>query len=371
MNLLINASNVHHVGGAAQVVDSICRELVNFKQHRFYVVFSDKFKKTADAISDYENTEVIFYAYPPKDLYGALTKRNKFLDEMVAVNHIDCVLTVFGPSKWVPKCPHISGFAIPHLLFQDSVFFDRLNRIQKIKMWFFIAKVKYFLRRSSNILFTENVLCSEILKGIFQKKQVYTITNYYNQVFALPDKWEEIYLPDYDGTTILCISSTLPHKNIHFCIDIAHALRTLYPHFRFRFVITVDKKEFGNIPNELDEFFCFIGSLHITQVPFIYTQSDVVIQPSLLECFSATYAEAMYMERPLVVPDLLFAKGLCGEAANYYSPLSSYEAAEKIHEVSINNDLCKQLIENGRIQLDKYDTSEQRAEKLIKLCECI
>ena len=371
MNLLINASNVHHVGGAAQVVDSICRELVNFKQHRFYVVFSDKFKKTADAISDYKNTEVIFYAYPPKDLFAALTKRNKFLDEMVVANHIDCVLTVFGPSKWVPKCPHISGFAIPHLLFPESHFFKDLNFSQRIKMCFFVAKVKYFLKRSADVLFTENILCSEILKELFPKKQIYTVTNYFNQVFEQPDKWEEISLPRYDGTTILCISSLLPHKNIHFCLEVARVMKCLFPHFKFRFVLTVGEKEFGEVPDELKELFFFTGSLHITQVPSLYIQSDIVIQPSLLECFSATYPEAMRMERPLVVPNLKFAKGLCDNAAIYYDPLSSSEAAEKIYAISTNEELRQKMIENGRLQLGKYDTSEQRAKKLIKLCESI
>lgn len=37
--------------------------------------------------------------------------------------------------------------------------------------------------------------------------------------------------------------------------------------------------------------------------------------PSLLECFTATYPEAMRMERPIVTTDLAFAQGLCGEAA--------------------------------------------------------
>ena len=371
MNIIINASNVYHVGGAAQVVDSICRELVNFKQHRFYVFFSDKFKKTADAISDYENTEVTFYAYPPKDLYGALTKRNKFLDQVVLANHIDCVLTVFGPSKWVPKCPHISGFAIPHLLFPESPFFKEFNLNQRFKMWFFVAKVKYFLQRSANVMFTENVLCSEILKGIFPKKQIHTVTNYYNQVFDQYDKWEKITLPRHDGTTILCVSSLLPHKNIHFCLEVAKAMKSLFPHFKFRFVLTVGEKEFGEVPNELKESFFFTGSLHITHIPSLYNQSDIVIQPSLLECFSATYPEAMRMERPLIVPDMEFTKGLCDNAALYYSPLSANEAVEKIYEVSTNEELRQKLIENGRMQLSKYDTSEQRAKKLIKLCESI
>lgn len=371
MNILINASNVHHVGGAAQVVDSICRELVNFNQHKFFVVFSDKFKKTADAISCYDNTIVTFYAYPPKDIYGTFTKRNKFLDEMVSKNGIDCVLTVFGPSKWVPRCPHISGFAIPHIIFSNSPFFEGFSLPQRIKMWYFMTKVKYFLNRSADVLFTENKLCSEVLKELFPKKKIDTVTNYYNQIFDQPEKWDKINLPVFDGTTILCISSLLPHKNIHFCLEVAKSLISLYPHFRFRFVLTVEETDFGEVPVELKDSFYFTGPLHITQVPSLYNQSNVVIQPSLLECFSATYPEAMCMNRPLVVPDLKFAKGLCSKAAVYYSPLSASEAAERLFEVSTNEKLCQVLTENGKKQLSTYDTSEQRAQKLIKLCENI
>ena len=67
--------------------------------------------------------------------------------------------------------------------------------------------------------------------------------------------------------------------------------------------------------------------MDITECPSLYEQADVMFQPTLLECFSATYPEAMKMQRPIVTTDIEFAHGLCGPAAHYYSPLSAEDAA--------------------------------------------
>lgn len=94
-----------------------------------------------------------------------------------------------------------------------------------------------------------------------------------------------------------------------------------------------------------------------------------MVQPTLLECFTATYPEAMRMEVPIVTTDLDFAHGLCGDAALYYSPLSAADATQNILEVYHNAALRKKLVEAGHKQLEIFDNNEQRANKVIKLLE--
>ena len=96
-----------------------------------------------------------------------------------------------------------------------------------------------------------------------------------------------------------------------------------------------------------------------------------MLLPSLLECFSATYPEAMRMEVPIITTDLEFAKGLCGDAACYYSAVDGKAAAEAIYHVATDKAYAQQLVESGKIQLKQYDNYEQRTAKLIDLSEKI
>ena len=91
--------------------------------------------------------------------------------------------------------------------------------------------------------------------------------------------------------------------------------------------------------------------------------------PTLLECFTATYPEAMRMEVPIVTTDLEFARGLCGDAACYYSAIDAEACAEAIYKVATDKEYAAQLVANGKEQLKKYDNYEQRADKLIGILE--
>ena len=209
------------------------------------------------------------------------------------------------------------------------------------------------------------------VKDLLHCKRVDTVTNYYNQVFDQPENQNILKLPKFIGTTILTISNAYPHKNLPISLDVVQSLRKNHCDFKFRFVFTIDEKEFPTIPEELKNYFLFIGRVDISDCPSLYEQSDVVFQPTLLECFTATYPEAMRMRRPIVTTDLAFARGLCGDAAVYYDALSGDSAAEAIYKVATNDKFRSQLIENGTNQLRIFDDYYQRSEKLINISKQI
>ena len=75
------------------------------------------------------------------------------------------------------------------------------------------------------------------------------------------------------------------------------------------------------------------------------------------------------MEVPIVTTDLEFARGLCGDAACYYSAVDPAAAAEAIYRVATDKEYAHQLTEAGKRQLLTYDNYEQRADKLIRILE--
>lgn len=370
MNILINCSNLNG-GGGGQVADSICSYTNLFPQHHFTVVYPKVLNDMGNRINSYDNVESLLFNYPQKDVKSLLTGRNDFLDGLVKTKDIDCVLTVFGPMKWRPRCPHVCGFALPRLVIPESPFFKQLS----FKQWLKTKRANFIdtfiFRHGTKHLFTENPYISERVKRLIKGSEVRTISNNYNQIYDHKELWKTRKLDDFDGISILTLSLPYPHKNLAISIYIAKILKTKYPDFKFRFVLSIKKEDFPSLDKTIEDCFIFMGRVTIEECPSVYEQCDIAFLPSLLECFSAMYAEAMKMGLPILTTDLPFAKGLCGDAALFYKPLSAEDAAEKLYALATNDSLKQSLISKGGKQLEKFDTSENRAKKLIGFCEDI
>lgn len=368
MKILINASNLSG-GGGAQVCDSICRYLKDYPQHSFVVVLSPALDNTASAIKDYSNVEVVRYGVKGGDIKALLTFRNSFLDQLVTDHSIDCVFTVFGPIKWRPRVPHISGFGLSHIVMPESPYFQRMSVKERLKWKVTIATWKYIFRRSADTFITENPLITERLHRLFPEKKVVTITNNYNQVFDQPENQKERKLPPFDGVQLLDVAAFGPHKNEVIALDIAEIFRKKYPTTKIRFIFTFDRKLYPTIPDSLKEYFYFTGNVSIQECPSLYEQCDMEFQPTLLECFTATYPEGMRMKKPIITTDLEFAHGLCGNAALYYDSLSAESAADVIYNLITSKEIQQKLVTEGISQLRKFDNSKERACKIVSLCE--
>lgn len=368
MNILINCSNLSG-GGGGQVADSVCSYTNIFPQHHFVVVYSRALESMGARVGNYDNVESIEYSYPSRDYKSLFTGRNTFLDEIVENKHIDCVLTVFGPMKWRPRCSHVSGFALSQLVIPESPYFQLMSFGQRFKSCFSRVLDTRIFCRGTKHLYTENPFISERVEALIKHSEVRTITNYYNQVFDDRDAWKYKQLDGFNGISLLTLSSPYPHKNIAITIDIARILKDKHPEFKFRFVLSIKKEDLPPIDQSIEDCFLFLDKVEIEECPSLYEQCDFAFVPSLIECFTAMYAEAMRMKVPIITTDLPFARGLCGKAALYYEPLSAKDAAGVIFNLSNNDKLIKALVKKGEEQLNKFDTSEQRARKLIKYCE--
>lgn len=361
MTFLINCSNLKK-GGGLQVAQSVCNQLRFYKNHQFVVILSTYIDD--EKIRFEENVEV--YRYNIKHSFRTLLLgRDFYLDRIVVDSKVDAVLTLFGPSLWRPRVPHVCGFARAQLLLKDSPYYERINKKEKIiyKIW------DWGFKRSAKVFFTENPYITEKLSEHLSKVKIYTVSNYYNQVYDHPEMWgRSIKLPAFYGITCLSVSTNSAHKNFGIAIEVIRQIRELFPGFKLRFVYTFNREEL-DVPQDMEDNFIFTGQVDVSEVPCLYEQADIMFMPTLLECFTASYPEAMRMEVPIVTTDLEFARGLCGDAACYYSAVDAKAAAEAIYKVATDKIYAQRLINNGKKQLLKYDNYEQRAEKLVKILE--
>ncbi len=362
MFFLINASNLKN-GGGLQVAQSICEQLNQYQHHRFIIVLSTYIND--EHISSGVNVEVYKYNIP-HNIKSILFGRDAFLDGLVSDKNVNAVLTVFGPSLWRPRCPHLCGFARAQLLKEvNPDVHPNIKERLVYKVW------RWGFRKSSKVFYTENPYISGMLPQLIKGAKVYTVSNYYNQVFDHPEQWKRTVVLDdcrnnKEKVTMLTISSTGAHKNLGIMVPVAEYLEQVHRDFNFRFVLTCDKAPF-RLPEHLGKHFLFVGKVDVSECPNLYEQADVMFMPTLMECFTATYVEAMRMEVPIVTTNLVFAHGLCGDAACYYSSMDAHAAAEAIYKVATNREYAQQLVSAGKEQLKKFDDYKRRAEKLINI----
>ena len=91
--------------------------------------------------------------------------------------------------------------------------------------------------------------------------------------------------------------------------------------------------------------------------------------PTLLEVFSTTYLEAMYMGKPIIASDMGFARYICDNSALYSSPLVAASYADNINKLYRDEKLQAKLIENGYQNLKRFGDSLKRTKDYIKIIE--
>ena len=93
-----------------------------------------------------------------------------------------------------------------------------------------------------------------------------------------------------------------------------------------------------------------LGEIPVNKVPNIYSSSDAMLLPTLLESFSGCYTDAMSGGIPVITSDRDFARVVCGDAACYINPFSGIEIADQLIRLADNNDLRAELVQQGREQ---------------------
>ena len=369
MKFLINASNLI-IGGAIQVANAVISELRFHPEHEYCVVCSEQVALSIRDIKDYPGfIQFKIFSQPsiPKTFFRII-HINPFLDRCVREFSADAVFTIFGPSYWKPSVPHLSGYAIPHYVYPDSPFFKSISFLQRLKIN--INKrfhIKSF-RNDSDMLVAENPDVSEKLSVLCPQKRVVTVSSCCNPIFDTPEFQKTYKLSPFDGISLLTVAANYPHKNYQILPKVAAYLRNRHPAFKFRFVVSLRNGDIS-VSDDLKDCFVFIGKVSIHQLPSFYKQVDFMILPTLLECFSASWIEAMKSRVPILTSDLPFAHGICGNAAVYFNPEDPADIGERIVCLAQDKSRQKELIELGKERLSLFGNNSTRVSLYLKYLE--
>lgn len=366
MRILVNCSNLK-IGGGIQVALSFIYESIKFNDNEYCIVAHENIYNQI-SISDFTNNYQFI-----KCNYKFGRRVKNFLNNIEKEYMPDIVFSIFGPTYWTPKSPHLMGFARGHVIYSNSLYRKRLRLKNRI---FFDIKNKillYYTKKNSKNFVVETQSAQQILRSLVgSSSKVYCVSNTYPAVYDTLSKWTNTDLPPKDNNEIrfVYICSNYPHKNIQILPKVISELKELDKTHKYKIILSINENELA-ISEEQKQHFIFLGKLDVNKCPMIYETADALLMPSLIETFSASYLEAMKMKCPILTSDIDFAHDICKEAAIYFNPLDPYDIAKKIHRFISNNRLRQSLINKGSNQLLKFPSAEKKAQQYFEICKQI
>tara|TARA_R110002050_G_scaffold270114_2_gene413066 strand:+ start:17406 stop:18527 length:1122 start_codon:yes stop_codon:yes gene_type:complete len=365
MKLMINTAH-QRFGGAVQVALSFINECCAFPEHEYFVMLGPGLQKSVNEEEFPDN-----FHFEKFD-FGAINFRKSFaihkaMKAMEMKYKPDVIISTTGPTYFHSKAPQIIGFNLPLYIYPESPYVQTYTGMRRLKFAFKKKLHYYFFKRDASAFVSQTDDVNQRVRKELGLDKVYTVTNtasaYYNQPESFPNKLK----PKTDSLyRFVTISAFYQHKNLELIGDVAKVLEQR-GRKNFEFVLTIKPEELKRV---------FKGQAHITTVgsvppkecPSLYRECDAMFLPTLAECFSASYPEAMIMDKPIITTDLGFARSICGEAALYFKAKDAEAAADQIERLLDDKQLEANLIKQGHQELKKFDSPQERARKYIDLC---
>ena len=211
---------------------------------------------------------------------------------------------------------------------------------------------------------------NERFRKYIGRDNVYTVPNTFSVSYRNIEQFPPKLPARKEGVTrCLTISAYYPHKNLSIIKKVVDCLDAK-GRKDIEFVVTLPQNYYDQLfPASYKDRIVNVGFVPSKEGPSLYKECDIMFLPTLLECFSASYAEAMIMRKPIITSDMGFARCVCKDAAIYFNPADVVDITEKLIKIVDDKDLQSRLVEKGEEQLKQFGTSTDRVREIIKLCE--
>lgn len=370
MKLLINCADLRGTG-VCQVAASFLDECRNFDENEYVIFISSPVKNNLGGIKFPSNFK--FYEFDNVPLCSLKGWPNIIkMKKIEAAEKPDCTFTVFGPSFWRPKSPHLQGYAYPHYVYPESPLFNLLSFKQKIdikiRRWLHVTQLKR--------------------NGDFFVCETEDVKKRWSSMYGIPEErvfkaYNTASEPFFSNTTtkndrednefrFYSLCSPYRHKNLEILNEVCALIPSLNCKKEIKFYTTLPHDSVCKIFNESTrKYIVNVGPQLVADCPKLVAQCDALFLPTLLECYSASYPEAMCMEKPILTSNLSFATDVCDNAALYFNPLDANDIIKKIGELIESPDLYSELQARGKERLKEFGRAHDRAQTYLGICESI
>lgn len=370
MKIFINTT-ILQATGIVQVAVSFINECKAIPENQYVVLINQRIEDQLDIPSF--PTNFTFFRVSIKPLHFL---RNFFaIRELKALekkHEPDCVFTVFGPSWWTPKAPHLMGYAHPQYVYEDSPYYTMVSKLEMITKNLKKRVHGYALKKNGGfyVCETEDVCdrLSQYLK--VDKDHLFSASNTYNHFFEDFEPQSLMLAPKASNEfRFISLCAFYKHKNLQILNEVIPVLAKRLPHVKLRFVLTIGQEALHkHFSPEVMPYIICLERVDVKDCPQLYYESDALFLPTLLECFTANYPEAMKMEKPIVTSDMSFATTICEDAALFCDATDAVSVADEMEKLIDSKDLRATLVKAGSRRLKQFLSSKQRAEAYLAYC---
>ncbi len=291
----------------------------------------------------------------------------------------DCVFTVYGPAYVRFAAPHLCGAASPWVAHAEFSAYRVLDFPGEWLRTLFLSVYRGYWFRRADLLAVE----TEYVRQGFHKRLGFPL----DRIAVVSNTCGQHYL-DHQGrrpfprpgerVRILCFAAPHKHKRIESVPEVAHRLAARRPDLDFEFVTTlhVDDPMCRAIAARAEalgvaQHVRNLGIIPVADGPKLYQSCHICFMPTVLECFSATYPEAMAMGLPIVTTNLGFVRDVCRESALYYPPFDADGAAQSIIRLLETQSLWNELIDHGKRVLTRFPTVHEKYQQYVELLRAL
>jgi glycosyltransferase involved in cell wall biosynthesis len=289
----------------------------------------------------------------------------------------DCVFTPYGPAYVQFAAPHLMGAANPWVAHADMHAYRVMGFPFEGLQTFVLSIYRGYWFRKAEMLVVE----TEYVRQGYQRRVGMPLS----RIAVVANTCGQHYL-DHQGVRpfpepgnrirILCFAAPHKHKRVEIVSCVATELIARRPELDFEFVTTIadgdvvlkamkESAQALGVETRINN----LGAVPVASGPELYRNCHICFLPTVLECFSATYPEAMAMGLPIVTTDLGFLRDVCRDAALYFPPNDSSQAAERILELLDSQALWNRLITAGKYVLSRLPTAPQKYRQYVQLLE--
>lgn len=366
MKIVINTSH-QRFGGGIQVALSFINECRAFPQHEYHVWLGHGVGQSLQPQEFPENFHFYHFDFGVINFKKIKTIQNKLSPLEDQINP-DVIISTLGPTYFHSQAPQIIGYNLGLYIYPESPFVKEMPIKAKLKLALKKKVHFYYFKRDASAYVTQTDDVKQRVQKALKTSEVYTVTNtasnFYKDWVSFPNKLPQ---KSKDNWRFICISSYYKHKNLELIPKVLDILEKKGIN-TVEFVLTLKDHDFKTHIGQHDKILN-VGPIKPAECPSLYNECDALFLPTLAECFSASYPEAMIMNKPIITTDLGFARSICGNAAIYFEPKHAEAAANQIEKLITNQKLQNDLIQEGQKQLKKFDNPQDRARKYLALCE--